>query len=171
VRVSSAFESQIVGAPDWLKSSQRHYRQGGADVAYSSPRAVQKIRICCGHSKRSRSRCTAKRTNFPSTLMKGCRTAPTDDQFVARCQESAKCGYNGLAGHLTGGWITTMLSTMLSRRHRACRCRPDRPGGAIRCGARVVAIRRQRTAVDLRGRSGQLGLKLNRRRAGERRGD
>jgi uncharacterized protein (TIGR03435 family) len=30
-------------------------------------------------------------------------------------KESRKCGYNGLAGHLTGGWITTaMLSTMLA---------------------------------------------------------
>jgi uncharacterized protein (TIGR03435 family) len=118
------FESQLIGAPDWLHSEPYDIiAKAGSDVATLKPdeqfkripdllRSLLEERFALKVHRETR--------QLPIyalvRLKKDDSLGPRMTRSALDCaKESAKCGYNGLAGHLTGGWITTaMLSTMLS---------------------------------------------------------
>jgi uncharacterized protein (TIGR03435 family) len=118
------FESQIIGAPDWLKSEQYDITaKAGADIALL-PAAEQFRRIPELLRSLLEDR-FALRTHRETRqlpiyalvrLRKDDALGPQMRRSSLDCaREPAQCGYNGLAGHLTGGWITTeMLSNLLS---------------------------------------------------------
>jgi uncharacterized protein (TIGR03435 family) len=118
------FESQIIGAPDWLKSEPYDITaKAGAAVAVLNPgEQFRKIPDLLRSLLEERFALKVHRETHQLPiyelvrLKKDGTLGPRMNRSSLDCaKESAKCGYNGLAGHLTGGWITaTMLSTMLS---------------------------------------------------------
>jgi len=118
------FESQIIGAPDWLHSDPYDIvAKAGADIALLKPdeqfrRIPDLLRSLL--EERFSLRVHRETRQLPIYALARLRKDDTLGRRMTRssldcAKESTKCGYNGLEGHLTGGWITTaMLSTMLS---------------------------------------------------------
>jgi uncharacterized protein (TIGR03435 family) len=118
------FESQIVGAPDWLQSEPYDIvAKAGADVASLKPdEQFRKIPQLLRSLLEERFALKAHRETRQLPIYALVRLK-RDDSLGPRMirsaldctKEAAKCGYNELDGHLTGGWITTaMLTTLLS---------------------------------------------------------
>jgi uncharacterized protein (TIGR03435 family) len=118
------FESQIVGAPGWLESEQYDITaKAGADVASLTPaEQFRKIPDLLRSLLEERFALKVHREirQLPIyALMQVRKDGPLGPRMTRSSldctKQPAKCGYNGLAGHLTGGWVTTaMLSTLLS---------------------------------------------------------
>jgi uncharacterized protein (TIGR03435 family) len=131
------FESQIVGAPAWLESEPDDIiAKAGADVALLKPdeqfgkipdllRSLLEERFALKVHRETRQLAIYDLVRLKKDETLGPRMTRSS---LDCAKESTKCGYNGLAGHLTGGWITTtMLSTMLSSATQ--RVVVDRTGG------------------------------------------
>jgi len=118
------FESQIIGAPDWLESEPYDIiAKAGADVASLKPdeqfrkipellRSLleERFALKVHHETRQLPIYTLVRLRKDGAL------GPRMTRSSLDCSKTpAKCGYDGLAGHLNVGWITTaMLTTLLS---------------------------------------------------------
>jgi uncharacterized protein (TIGR03435 family) len=131
------FESQIVGAPAWLESEPHdNIAKAGADVALLKPdeqfgkipdllRSLLEERFALKVHRETRQLAIYDLVRLKKDETLGPRMTRSS---LDCAKESTKCGYNGLAGHLTGGWITTtLLSTMLSSATQ--RVVVDRTGG------------------------------------------
>jgi uncharacterized protein (TIGR03435 family) len=131
------FESQIVGAPAWLESEPDDIiAKAGADVALLKPdeqfgkipdllRSLLEERFALKVHRETRQLAIYDLVRLKKDETLGPRMTRSS---LDCAKESTKCGYNGLAGHLTGGWITTtLLSTMLSSATQ--RVVVDRTGG------------------------------------------
>jgi uncharacterized protein (TIGR03435 family) len=118
------FESQIIGAPAWLESEPYDIiAKAGPDVALLKPdeqfrkipdllRSLLEERFALKVHRETRQLAIYDLVRLKKDETLGPRMTRSS---LDCAKESTKCGYNGLAGHLTGGWITTtMLSTMLS---------------------------------------------------------
>jgi uncharacterized protein (TIGR03435 family) len=116
-------DSQIIGAPDWLEGEQYDITaKAGADVATLTPneqfrripdllRSLLEERFALKVHRETR-----QLPIYALVRLKQETLGPRMTRSSLDCaKESTKCGYNGLPGHLTGGWITpAMLTSLLS---------------------------------------------------------
>jgi uncharacterized protein (TIGR03435 family) len=118
------FESQLIGGPDWLKSEPYDIiAKAGADVATLKPdEQFRKIPDLLRSLLEERFALKVHRETRQLPiyalvrLKKDEALGPRMTRSTLDCaKESARCGYNVLPGHLTGGWITpAMLANLVS---------------------------------------------------------
>jgi uncharacterized protein (TIGR03435 family) len=118
------FESQLVGGPGWLDSEPYDITaKASAEVATLPPNEQfrkipellrslleERFALKVHHETRQLPIYALVRLKNDGPL------GPRMTRSTLDCtKDAAKCGYDGLQGHMTGGWITTaMLCTLLS---------------------------------------------------------